>query len=98
VHEPTDGMVNATVCRACDWRSEDSFISFEEYARDKDFAATSAVRPKAHRIVSTGTTRCRERRARNMGAHRPRGFLSPADWWMVYGPGRKHSAMIREDA
>jgi hypothetical protein len=38
VNEPTEGMVNATACRACDWRSEETFISFEDYARDKDFA------------------------------------------------------------
>jgi hypothetical protein len=37
-HEPTEEMINATACRACDWRSEETFISFEEYARDKDFA------------------------------------------------------------
>jgi hypothetical protein len=38
VSEPEEGMTNATACRACDWRSEETFISFVEYGKDKDFA------------------------------------------------------------
>lgn len=36
VTEPTDGMLTATACRACEWRSEEAFTSWEEYSRDKD--------------------------------------------------------------